>query len=193
MASSRPRRDFEALEQRRKQAARMFASGKIQATVAAMLEVSRQSVSRWYHEWKRGGSRALRGAGRAGRLPSLDAKQLAGVERALRRGARAHGFATDLWTLPRVAKVIEKTTGVSYHPGHVWRILKSMGWSLQRPAKRAKERNDKAVEQWVAETWPAVKKTPDAAKPGSFSKTKAASAKGRRSAAPGRPEARRPS
>ena len=93
----------------------------------------------------------------------------------LREGPTAHGFATDLWTLERVAVVIEETTGVAYHPGHVWKLLKRMGWSVQRPARRAVERDDKAVAVWRAERWPKVKKTPGAAKPGSSSKTSRAS------------------
>jgi transposase len=91
--------------------------------VARALKSSRQSVSRWYQQRKQGGVPALRGAGRAGRKPKLNAAQRRQVERALRQGARAHGFGTDLWTLPRVAAVIERVTGVRYHPGHVWRIM----------------------------------------------------------------------
>ena len=115
------RRDFRGLELRRKQAARLFAAGKIiLSSIARELKVSRQSVTRWYKEWKRGGVSALRGAGRAGRKPKLDPRRLQQVDKALRQGARAHGFDTDLWTLPRVARVIERLTGVRYHPGHVW-------------------------------------------------------------------------
>ena len=82
---------------------------------------------------------------------------------AQRLGAYRHkgaiGFSTDLWTLRRVAEVIEALTGVQYHQGHVWRILRdSMGWSLQRPAKQAKERNEEAVKMWVSQTWPELKK-----------------------------------
>ena len=83
---------------------------------------------------------------------------------------------TELWTLARVADVIEKVTGVKYHPGHVWRVLRQMGWSRQRPARRAAERDDEAIEQWVNERWPKVKKTPGPGTPGSSSKTKAGSA-----------------
>ena len=185
------RRDFQALEQRRKRAARLFAAGKmILAAIARELKVSRQSVSRWYEEWKRGGSAALRGAGRAGRKPMLDRKELRRVELALREGARAHGFGTDLWTLPRVAVVIERLTGVHYHPGHVWRILGAMDWTLQRPAKQARERNPEAVRYWVSERWPAVKKTLAADGLGSSSKTKVASRSVPRCAGPGRPEAK---
>lgn len=182
----RPRRDFQALEGRRKQAARLFAGGEIMAKVARLLQVSRQSVSRWYRQWKQGGAKALRGAGRAGRIPRLTEEQLGKVDWALRQGARAYGFNTDLWTLPRVAQVIERVTGVQYHPGHVWRVLRSMNWSLQRPARRARERNEEAVRQWVGERWPAVKKKLAGNKRGSHSRTKAASPSGPPSAAPGR-------
>jgi hypothetical protein len=72
------------------------------------------------------------------------------VDKALRQGAQAHGFGTDLWTLPRVAAVIERTAGVHYHSSHVWKILEAMEWSLQRPAKRGRERNDEGQRLWMA-------------------------------------------
>jgi transposase len=144
----------------------MFKRGKKQAEVARALHVSRQSVSRWYLRYARGGASRLKGAGRAGRKPRLDAKQLSRVDTELRRGAEAHGFQTSLWTLPRVARVIEGVTGVKYHPGHVWRVLQRLDWTLQRPAKRAKERREEAVRQWVSKRWPAVKKTPGGDGPG---------------------------
>ena len=140
-AKARTRRDFEALEKRRKRAAKLFAGGETQASVAHRLDVTRQSVSRWYKQWEAGDVAALRGAGRAGRKPLLDAKDLDRLDSALREGAKANGFRTELWTLNRVATVIEKLTGVHYHPGHVWKVLQSMDWSPQRPAKRALERN----------------------------------------------------
>lgn len=185
-SSVRPRQDFQALEARRLQAAKLFRAGAILASVARCLLVSRQSVTRWYRRWRKGGLAALRGAGRAGRKPKLDRPQLQQVDRALRQGARAHGFGTDLWTLPRVATVIERLTEVRYHPGHVWKVLGAMHWTLQRPARRARERRDEAVQQWVAERWPAVKKTPGAARPGSSSKTRAGSRSAPRSAGRGR-------
>jgi len=173
----RPRRDFEALEERRKRAARLFAKGRSQADVARELEVSRQSVSRWHAEWSAKGTRALAKAGRAGRLPKLTAAQLHQVAAELEKGPLAHGYPTDLWTLKRVAAVIEATTGISYHPGHVWRVLREqLHWSRQRPARRALERDDEAIARWVAEDWPRVKKTPDAGGPGSASRTSRGSA-----------------
>jgi len=189
-----PRRDFQGLEHRRKRAARLLAAGKQRyASIARQLRVSRQSVTRWYKQWQQGGASALRGAGRAGRKPKLQPSQLRQVDKALRQGARAHGFDTDLWTLPRVAKIIDQLTGVRYHPGHIWKVLGAMDWSLQRPAKRARERDDKKVKLWLEQRWPAVKRTLGAAKPGSSSQTKVASRNGLRSAAAGRRKARRPS
>ena len=186
-----PRRDFRHLELRRQRAARLFAAGKLSlAEVARELQVSRQSVSRWYAQWKKGGSDALRAAGRAGRKPKLSRQQLQQVERALRQGARAHGFATDLWTLPRVAIVIERLTGVHYHPGHVWKILRALDWSLQRPAKQARERKPEKVRRWLTQTWPEIKKKLAAARPGSSSKTRAASHNAPPSAGPGLPKAK---
>ena len=188
----RPRRDFQGLEHRRKQAARLFAAGTlILAAIARQLKVSRQSVSRWYREWRRGGSEALRSAGRAGRKPKLDGRRLREIEKALLEGSRAHGFASDLWTLPRVATVIERMTGVRYHPGHVWKILGSMDWSLQRPARQARERNPRKVALWKRERWPVVKKTLGVEKPGSSSRTKAASRSVPPSAEPGPRKAKR--
>jgi transposase len=168
-------RDFEGMERRRKRAAQLFRQGKSQADVARELDVSRQSVSRWHAEWLAGGTTALSGAGRAGRLPQLDQADLRRVECRLQKGPLVNGYATDMWTLQRVAEVIEAETGVAYHPGHVWRILRQMVWSRQRPTRRAIERNDEAIAAWVKNDWPRVKKTPDAARPGSASKTSRAS------------------
>jgi transposase len=181
------------LEARRFEAARLFRQGQSQAAVMRQLGVTRQTAHRWYHLWRRRGRQGLKAAGRLGRKPRLDARQLARVERALRGGPQRHGFRTDLWTLPRVATVIERLTGVHYHAGHVWYILRGLHWSLQRPARQARERDERAIRHWIAARWPAVKKTPDASAPGSSSKTKAASRSSPSSVARGHRAARRPS
>jgi len=182
-----PRRDFKGLETRRKQAAKLFARSELkQAEIARRLGVTRTSVHRWHAAWRQGGAEALRGAGRAGRKARLERSELVALDRALRQGAQVWGFATDLWTLPRVARVIEEITGVSYHAGHVWRILRGLNWTRQRPARRAKERNEKEIRRWVAGDWPRVKKTLAGSGPGSSSKTRAASPTAPRSARPGR-------
>jgi len=82
------------------------------------------------------------------------------LEQILLRGAPAAGFPTDLWTLARVTEVIERELGVTYHPGHVWRILTDMGWSCQKPEKRARERDEMAIARWRQEAWPRVEKKP---------------------------------
>ena len=112
------------MEERRMQAADLFRRAVIPAEIARRLGVSHQVVSEWRKAWQQGGRAALRGAGRAGRRPKLSRAQLAKVERALTKGAEANGYTADLWTLPRVAEVIERLTGVSYHPGHVWYLLR---------------------------------------------------------------------
>lgn len=160
------RRDFAALKARRFQAARLFGRGATQAAVARELEVSRTTASRWYHVWQAKGRQALKGAGRAGRKPRLDHQQLARVETALLKGPAAHGYATDLWTLPRIATVITRLTGVRYHPAHVWRILQGLNWSLQRPARQARERDEAAIRRWQRQRWPQVKKTRGGGTPG---------------------------
>ncbi len=117
------------MEERRKRAAKLFTRGVSQAEVARELDVSRQSVSRWYASFREGGAAALRGSGRAGRRPRLTASDLQRLERVLRLGARANGYPTELWTLPCITEVIETLLGVTYHPGHVWRLMGQLGWS----------------------------------------------------------------
>jgi transposase len=151
------RRDFAGLEERRMEAARMFAHGASQAEVARTSGVSAQAASTWYRRWHQGGEAALRGVGRAGRRPRLSAAELEAVAEALGKGPEAFGFDTELWTLGRIAAVIERLTGVRYHPGHVWRLLRRLGWSPQRPARRASERDEAEIARWRAEEWPRIK------------------------------------
>ena len=140
-------------------AANLFEQGVISAEVARQMGVSHQIVSDWRAAWRRAGRAGLRGAGRAGRLPKLSRDQLVQVERELVKGAEANGYPNDVWTLRRVAEVIEQVSGVWYHPAHVWSILRrELKWSWQRPARRATERNDEAIHQWVKKRWPALKK-----------------------------------
>src|SRR5437870_5184498 len=105
-------RDFAALEARRLQAAQLFARGVSQAAVARQLGVTTAAVNHWHQAWRAKGRTGLKAAGRAGRKPQLGPNELRQVERALRAGPEAHGFATALWTLPRVALVLKRLTGV---------------------------------------------------------------------------------
>jgi transposase len=153
--NARGLRDRQAFEGVRMQAGELFAAGHSQAQVAHQLGVARQNVSRWHASWRSGGLPALRSAGPTGSPPRLSEQQLAAIDQALRQGARAHGFDTDHWTLDRITAVIERLTGVAYHPGHVWKLLRHrLHYRLQRPARRAIERDEQAIARWVAEDWP---------------------------------------
>ncbi len=151
-------RDFAGMERRRFQAARLFAQGASQAEVARTLGVSKQSTGRWHRAWEAGGKEALRAAGRAGRLSRLTAEQLGELEETLLAGPAQWGYRTELWTLPRIAEVIRALFGVRYHPGYVWAILRRMGWTCQRPATRARERDEETVRGWLKGKWPEIKK-----------------------------------
>jgi transposase len=153
--NARGLRDRQAFEGVRMQAGALFAAGHSQAEVAHQLGVARQNTSRWHARWRSGGLDALRSAGPTGLAPRLSDPQLHAIDQALRKGARAHGFDTDHWTLARITSVIEQLTGVGYHPGHVWKLLRHrLRYRLQRPARRAVERDERAIARWVAEDWP---------------------------------------
>jgi transposase len=157
-------------------AVEMFDRGKRQVDVVVELGVSAQTASRWYRAWSAGGRQALVGTGRAGRLPKLTDEQVAEVGGALVEGPKANGFPTDMWTLARVAEVMERVTGVRYSHTQTWTILRErLGWTRQRPARRATERDQEAIEQWVTTEWPRIKKAPDVEGPGSASRTSPAS------------------
>jgi transposase len=147
------------MEERRMRAAELFEQDVAPAEIARRLGVWHQIVSDWRAAWRRSGRDGLRAAGRAGRLPKVSRQQLDQVETELAKGAVANGYATDVWTLQRVAEVIQRVTGVQYHPARVWYILRQqLGWSWQRPARRATERDDEAIQRWVKKRWPQLKK-----------------------------------
>jgi transposase len=155
-------------------AVELFEAGMRQVDVVTELGVSAQTASRWYHRWQTGGRDALIGAARLGRTPRLSDEQVAEVGTALLAGPKAHGFGTDMWTLARVGQVIEQVTGVRYSPSQTWLILRQrLGWTRQRPARRAVERDDEAIEQWVKRDWPRIKRGLDAEGRGSASRTRA--------------------
>lgn len=167
------RRDFEALERRRMAAARLLKQGVSQSEVARRLGVHRQSVIRWARQLAQAGRVGLKKAGRAGRRPRLGAGQLRKIEQALKRGPEALGYPNGLWTAGRVRELIEGQTGVRYHEAHVWRILRKLGWSCQRPSGRALERDEAAIRHWKRYRWPQLKKKRSASGAPSSSSTRA--------------------
>lgn len=154
----RRRSDYATEQQRRVGAAKLFRSGCSQAEVARQLGVSRQATSYWHAVWKAGGKQALAGAGRTGRKCKLSGNDLCRLEAILLGGAPAQGYETNLWTLKRIAQVIRRQFKVKYHAGHVWKVLGQLGWSCQRPERKARERNEQAIRRWVRYRWPRIKK-----------------------------------
>ena len=145
---------------KRLRAGRMLQKGKGCAEVAIVVGVARQTVYTWKALFDEGGIDALRAVPEPGRPAKLDDAQLASVRAAVLQSPTEHGFGTELWTLKRVGVVIERLHGVRFSQAHIWRILGSLGFSPQKPQKRAIERNDDAVRSWKRRTWPALKKKP---------------------------------
>jgi transposase len=151
----------EVYEARRLHAAELFAQGRRPTEVAEMVGVTYEAARRWRARWRNGGVQALRRRQAGGRPPKLSAAQATAVRQALEAGAQAAGFDTDLWTLDRVVQVIWATTGVRLSRPSAWRLLtQRLGWTLQRPERQAKERDEEAIARWVAQEWPRIKKGP---------------------------------
>jgi len=155
------------------QAAKLLKEGLSEADVARRVGAHRQSVNRWAKQLGDTGRIGLKKAGRAGRKPRLTEAGLKKIENGLKQGPEALGYESALWTSNRVADLIEQECGVQYHPGHVWRILRQLGWSCQRPTGRALERNEAAIQQWKKQRWPDIKKKPKKKGEPSSSSTKA--------------------
>jgi len=137
----------------------MLQEGSLPVEVGRALGVDRRSVRRWRAAFDQEGAKGLAAKPSPGRPPKLDARSKEKLRRLLLKGAEAHGFPTDLWTCPRVAELIRRTFRVSYHVDHVGRLLRTLGWSPQKPERRARERDEQAIQRWVRVDWPRVKKT----------------------------------
>ena len=164
---------FKTLEQRRLKAARLLKQGIHQSEVARRVGVHRQSVSRWARQLEQAGRAGLKRAGRAGRKPKLTSADLKRIEQGLKQGPESLGYPIGLWTSQRVAHLIEQECGVRYTTTHVWRLLKQLGWSCQRPVGRALERDEKSIRRWKKRRWPTLKKTLNGKAKPSSSSTKA--------------------
>lgn len=158
----RPEGSAPELEKRRFRAIKLLQSGLSHTEVARRLGCDRSSVIRWHQAYKREGLEGLRPRPTPGRPRKLSRKQELRLVKMLLRGARAHGYSTDLWTTRRVSELVRRTFGVGYHHDHVGRILHRLGFSVQKPERRAAERDDEALRRWKRYRWPRVKKTPNA-------------------------------
>lgn len=150
---------LQQMERRRRRGARLLAAGVPQAEVARRVGTTRTTVSRWEAVRREGGIEALRRPKRFGRPRKLSEAQCKELIAALKSGALAAGFSTELWTLPRIALLIKQRFAVSLTEPSVWRLLGALGWSVQRPTGQARQRDEKAIRTWKARRWPALKKS----------------------------------
>jgi transposase len=148
-------------EARRERAWALKQKGWKQKDIAEALGVSAGAVSQWLKRAEEQGPEALRSQPRKGATPRLTADQVAQLPALLKRGAEAFGFQGEVWTQPRVAALIQAQFGVAYHPSHVGRLLKRLGWSRQQPVVRASQRDEAAIERWRSTTWDTLKKKPN--------------------------------
>ncbi|MEK7993381.1 MAG: IS630 family transposase [Planctomycetota bacterium] len=155
----RPHGSPEALEERRRKASMLFRLKLSLHEVARRIGCHASSVMRWRKAWRRGGLKALTAKPASGRPCKLTTRQKARLIPLLAQGAMSHGYCTELWTTLRIAEVIERRFGVGYHRNHVGKLLHQLHWSPQKPEGRAMERDEKAIEAWKRDVWPAVKKT----------------------------------
>jgi transposase len=147
-------------EWRRVRAWELHEAGWSGRDIAEALKVSAAAVSGWLKRARLGGIEALRRRPAPGPTPKLTAEQRARLPDLLAEGAEAAGFVGDVWTTKRVATVIKRAFGVGYHPAHVSRLLRREGLSLQKPIRRASQRDEAAITAWRAETWPALQAKP---------------------------------
>ena len=147
-------------EGRRWRAWELQRQGWTQNDIAVALGVTQGAVSRWLKRGREQGVEALRRHPPPGRPSKLTPEQRAKIPVLLARGAEAFGFGGQVWTTRRIAAVIQQELGVQYHPDHVSRLLRAIGWTPQKPVKRATQRNEPAIAEWYNERWPALKAKP---------------------------------
>jgi transposase len=157
----RPQGTPQQLQKRRNRAVQLLQAGMIPAVVARALSTARSLVTRWQQAFKRKGRAGLDAKPIPGRPPRLSAKQKRQLEQCLLEGPLAAGYKTDLWTLRRIARLIKKRFHIKYHPGHVWKILRAMGWSCQKPERRATQRNEAVIAHWKRYVWPQIRRHAD--------------------------------
>ena len=156
----RPSGKPEELQRRRERAIKLLNAGYQPVEVAEKVGVDRRSVRRWKAAYRKNGPWGIKSVRAPGRPPKLNLKERRKLEQLLLKGARAADFPTNLWTCPRIARLIDAQFGVRYHVDHIGRLLRSLGWSPQKPERRARERDEERIRGWVKQEWPRIKKKP---------------------------------
>jgi len=157
----RPSGSADLIADRRRRALAFLDEGLSLHEVARIIGCNASSVMRWRDARLKNGDEAFIVHFSPGRPPKLSTAQKRKLEKLLLKGAVAHGYSTALWTTARIANVIEKKFGVRYHPDHIGRLMSWLGWSHQKPERRALERDEERIERWKTQEWPRIKKTPD--------------------------------
>lgn len=147
-------------EWRRLRAWELAQQGWKQKKIAEALGVTEGAVSQWMKIGREQGEEGLRGQIAAGPQARLTGEQVEQLSALLEQGAEAHGFVGAVWTTQRVAGLIKRQFGVSYHPAHMSRLLKQINHSVQQPEERATQREEAAIANWKEERWPKLKKSP---------------------------------
>lgn len=158
----------EGQEWRRLRAWDLWQQGWKQKDIAKALAVTKGAVSQWLKRGREAGVEGLRRSIAKGAEPRLAASERAKLPQLLALGAEAFGYRGDVWTSRRVAEVLKRVFGVSYHPDHCGRLLREMGWSQQKPIERATQRDEQAIAHWKEQQWPALKKKPSKRRGPSF-------------------------
>ncbi len=154
----RPHGSPAELEKRRWRAIELLKSGVPITSVARRIGCSHSSVILWREALRRRGEAGLKAKPASGRPTKLSPAQRKKLPKLLLRGALAWGYSTDLWTTSRIAEVIRREFGVRFHRAHIGRLLADLGWSCQKPERRALERDEDAIEKWKRYRWTAIKK-----------------------------------
>jgi transposase len=146
------------LEYRRRLAVQRVGEGYSIAEVAEFLGVDPRSVRRWVAAFRRLGAAGLAAHPVPGRPPKLTPAQEKVIGRWLADDPMQHGFATALWTAPRLATLIEQEFGIRFHPDYLTAWLRRRDYTPQKPRRVHRERDDEAVAEWLAKDWPRIKK-----------------------------------
>ena len=157
----RPFGSPKTLERRRRKAVALLEEGLSFHEIARRVGCHASSVMRWKRALAKAGSKGLEPKPASGRPCKLTKRQKQRLVGYLAKGAMAQGYRTDLWTTQRIAELIERRLGVRYHRDHVGRLLHQLGWSHQKPERRAIERDEERIAEWKRTEWPRVKKTPN--------------------------------
>lgn len=152
------KRDRQAFEQRRLKAIKLYQKGHTQYQIAKTFKVSFEAVSNWVEAYKSKGLKGLKTKGQPGPKSKLTATDRKKLKAAILKGPEAFGYDTGIWTLGRITALIRKLAKATFQTTQTWRIVTSLGFSCQKPVRRAKERNETAIQNWKLKDFPRLKK-----------------------------------